>query len=247
MRSGSGAGQDAGNGGHRVMERVGWLRNDPLFRRLPDDDLIWLARCSRSIDLSSGELLFLEGDECQGFYIVERGTIRLSKAPSSSSHAFGREQVIRLMRTGDSFNEVPVFDDGPNPVTAEAATDTTVTIVPKTQVRDLVRRSPEFAEIVIAIMAQRLRHMMALLEDIAMRDVAGRVAKILLQAQQPADGVGAGLVEGQRLTQREIAEMAGTAREVVGRVLKRFEKAGAVAVSRGRVRILDRALLEEMV
>jgi CRP/FNR family transcriptional regulator len=73
------------------------------------------------------------------------------------------------------------------------------------------------------------------------------VAKILLQSIGPDEGVGAGSDQRARLTQREIAEMAGTAREVVARTLKVFEREGAIAVDQGRITILDPAQLESMI
>jgi CRP-like cAMP-binding protein len=224
--------------------RLHRLKQDPLFETLPADELEVLARVSRTQCLAPGEVLLLEGDECRALYIVDRGTVRLSKSSSSSAYGFGREQTIRLMVPGDSFNEVPVFDDGPNPVTAEAVEESSVIVVPKREVQALVERSPEFAGVIIKIMAQRLRHMLAMIEDVSMRDVTGRVAKILLQVQQPSAGVGAGVTTGRRLTQREIAEMAGTAREVVARALKKMERTGAVSVQRGNVQILDSELLQ---
>lgn len=227
-----------------VSVRLQRLRDDPMFQALPDDELEWLARVSRTQALSPGEVLLLEGDECQAMYIVDRGTIRLSKSSSSSAYGFGREQTIRLMGAGDSFNEVPVFDDGTNPVTAEALDEACVIIISRKDVQDLVARSPEFAGVIIKIMSQRLRHMLAMIEDVSMRDVTGRVAKILMQISHPSVGVGAGISTGRHLTQREIAEMAGTAREVVARALKKMERAGAVTVRRGDVQILDPELLE---
>ncbi len=239
------------NGRHRSARdeanftvRLERLKQEPMFQALPAEELDWLARVSRIQRLAPGEVLLLEGDCCRGLYIVDRGTIRLSKSSSSSAFGFGREQTIRLMVPGDSFNEVPVFDDGANPVTAEAIDDASVIVVPKKDVQDLVDRSPEFAGLIIKIMSQRLRHMLAMIEDVSMRDVTGRVAKILLQVQHPTVGVGAGVTTGRRLTQREIAEMAGTAREVVARVLKKMERTGAVSIRRGDVQILDPELLE---
>ena len=230
------------NGSYTV--RLMRLSQDPLFEVLPCDELQWLARVSRTQCLAPGEVLLLEGDQCHAMYIVEHGTVRLSKASSSSAFGFGREQTIRLMGPGDSFNEVPVFDGGVNPVTVEALDETCVIVVPKREVQDLVERSSDFASVIIRIMSQRLRHMLAMIEDVSMRDVTGRVAKILLQVQQPTVGVGAGVKTGRRLTQREIAEMAGTAREVVARALKKMERAGAVTAHRGDVHILDAELLE---
>jgi CRP-like cAMP-binding protein len=226
--------------------RLKRLRQEPLFEVLPVDELEWLARVSRTQCLTPGEVLLLEGDECRAMYIVDRGMVRLSKSSSSSAFGFGREQTIRLMGPGESFNEVPVFDDGVNPVTVEAMEDTRVIVIPKKEVQDLVARSSEFSSVIIRIMTQRLRHMLAMIEDVSMRDVTGRVAKILLQVQHPTVGVGAGITNERRLTQREIAEMAGTAREVVARALKKMEKTGAIVVQRGQVTILDLELLESL-
>ena len=224
--------------------RLERLRHDPMFQVLPGEELKWLASVSRTQTLAPGEVLLLEGDECRAMYLMERGTVRLSKSSSSSAYGFGREQTISLMRAGDSFNEVPVFDGGSNPVTVEALDDACVIVISRKDVQDLVVRSPEFAGVIIKIMSQRLRHMLAMIEDVSMRDVTGRVAKILLQVKHPSVGVGAGVSNGRRLTQREIAEMAGTAREVVARALKKMERAGAVIVRRGEVQILDPEMLE---
>lgn len=230
--------------GDSVKRRLLRLEQEEMFRELPHDELQWLARISRTQEVESGELLFLEGNDCHGLYIVDSGTIRLSKSSSSAAFGYGREQTIHLMTAGESFNEVPVFDGGANPVTAEALEDSRVILVPKSEVRDLVQRSHQFAGVIITIMAERLRHFLAMVEDVSMRDVTGRVAKILLQVDHPSAGVGAGLTNGRRLTQREIAEMAGTAREVVARILKKMERTGAISMSRGKVKILDAELLE---
>jgi CRP-like cAMP-binding protein len=229
-----------------VENRLSRLQRDPMFQSLPVAELEWLSCVSRTQEYSAGEILLLEGGVCQGLYIVDEGMIRLSKASTSCAVGFGREQTIRFMGPGESFNEVPVFDDGPNPVTAEAIEPSRVILVPKQEVQDLVQRSPEFAGFIIKIMSQRLRHMVAMIEDVSMRDVTGRVAKILLQMTRPSEGVGAGLVQGRKITQREIAEMAGTAREVVARALKKLERAGAISVHRGDVKILNGELLESL-
>lgn len=231
----------------RCAERLEPFQQHPMFRKLPYEELVWLARVSRTQRYRVGEVIALEGDECPGMYVVESGTVRLVKGSSSSAFGFGREQTIQLLGRGDSFNEVPVFDGGTNLVTAEAVNDVSVILVTKKDVQSLASRCPDFADLVINVMSQQLRHMLAMVEDISMRDVTGRVAKILRQAETPLDGVGSGIVTGQRLTQREIAWMAGTAREVVARALKKMERAGAVRINRGKVEIVDAALLESFI
>ena len=95
---------------------------------------------------------------------------------------------------------------------------------------------------VIRVLASRLRHLVELVEDLSFRNVNARVAKILLQHAHEATAT-----EGhKRLTQQQMATMAGTAREMVGRALKGLEQAGAIRVERGRIVILDRKLLERL-
>lgn len=229
-----------------VDGRLVALRKLPLFTSLDDGDLATLACRMRVRIYSPGEIVFLEGQECQGLYLVESGVIRIFTQSHGAEPGVSREQTLRVMAAGDSFNEVPVFDDGPNPASAQAMEESQVLLLPKDAVRQMLRANPTFAEAVLGLFAGRLRHMVAMVADLSFRHVAGRVAKILLQSIQPNPGVGAGAGRATRLTQQEMAEMAGTAREVVARALKEFERQGAIAIDHGRVTILDRARLETL-
>lgn len=218
---------------------VDMLRQVPYFRELAASDLSAIARCVITCTYQADEILFLEGDECRGLYIVRTGLVRIFKTSPDS-----REQVLRLMGPGDSFNEVPVFDGKPNPASVQAMEPTTVLLLPKRDVQRLVRENPAFAATVIAIFASRLRHLVTLVEDLSFRHVTARVAKIILQATHPIEGVGAGAHRQRRLTQQQMAEMGGTAREVVGRALKVLEEAGAIRIERGHVVVLNPEILE---
>jgi CRP-like cAMP-binding protein len=152
----------------------------------------------------------------------------------------GREQVLRIMQPGDTFNEVPVFDGGENPASVEALDAVSLYVLPVEDMQRLILQVPAISANVIRILASRLRHLVGLVEDLSFRHVTGRVAKILLQ-----HGRDTGASPG-RLTQQEMATMAGTAREMVGRALKGLEQAGAIKMERGRIVILDREALERL-
>ena len=109
-----------------------------------------------------------------------------------------------------------------------------------------LREYPAVAEAVVQVFASRLRHLVALVEDLSFRQVTARVARIVLQSVSPHEGVGAGVGGRVRVTQREIAEMAGTSREVVARALKALEDAGAIDARRGEIQIVDDALLNTL-
>jgi CRP/FNR family transcriptional regulator len=221
-----------------VRRRAGLLRACPLFAGAGADEIADLARAAQAHDYNPGEILFLQGEPCRGIYVVESGLIKIFKQISTQPDG-GREQTVRLIAQGQTFNEVPAFDGGANPVSAQALEPSSVLLVPRDAVAQIVRASRGFGQTVILDLAQRIRHMLMLVEDLSMRPVSSRVAKILLQSIEPADGIGAGAQSCARLTQREIADMAGTAREVVARTLRDLERQEVISFRRGRIEILD--------
>lgn len=209
------------------------LRGVPYFARLADETLGEIVGLAVVRRFGRGDIVFLEGARCDGLYLLRAGRIRIYKTSPE-----GREQVLAIVGPGETFNEVPVFDDGPNPASAQALDDAEAYLLLKSDIKALLLRSPTFAAAVVQTFASRLRQLATLVEDLSFRHVTGRVAKLIL-----ASGEGDPAV---RFTQQQMAAMAGTAREVVGRVLKSLEQDGIIAVERGRVVVLDRARLEAL-
>lgn len=214
-----------------------FLRQIPYFAGLSDPELERVRPLVRARSFQRGDVILLEGEPCQAIYFVRTGRVKVFKTSPE-----GKEQVLKIMKAGDTFNEVPVFDCGPNPASVEAMDDTSVYLISGGDMQRLMREIPAISSNVIRILASRLRHLVELVEDLSFRHVTGRVAKILLQHARDssaADG-------GSRLTQQQMATMAGTAREMVGRALKGLEQAGAIRIDRGRIAILNRELLERL-
>ena len=210
------------------------LRSLPsaFFTDLALEDLEALGAAMFQRRYPAGQVVLLEGAASSVLYVVQAGRLKLYKTSPK-----GREQVLRLLRPGDMFNEVAVFDDGPNPASAQAIEDCTLYLLRK---RDLVRFVAERPGIALAItrtFARRLREALALVEDLAFRDVTSRLAKILLEGQ---DG------GAPRLTQELLAAMAGSRREVVGRALKALSQEGAIKLERGRIHVRDSKALERL-
>jgi CRP/FNR family transcriptional regulator len=203
-----------------------------FFDDLPADDLEALGSAMFQRRYPAGQIVLLEGAASSVLYVVQAGRLKLYKTSPR-----GREQVLRLLRPGDMFNEVAVFDDGPNPASAQAIEDCTLYLLRR---RDLVRFVSERPGIALAVtrtFARRLREALALVEDLAFRDVTSRLAKILLEGQNGA---------APRLTQELLASMAGSRREVVGRALKALSQERAIKLERGRIHVLDRDALERL-
>jgi CRP/FNR family cyclic AMP-dependent transcriptional regulator len=186
-----------------------------------------------------GETILIEGESSDEMLVVLTGRVKISRVSAE-----GREQVLRYVPAGGSFNEVPVFDGGPNPASATAAEPSDLLVISREQIQALMKANPEIAEVIIQSLASRLRHLVELVEDLSFRQVTPRVARVLLQSVAPHPGVGAGFDGSRRFSQRELAEMVGTSREVVARALRTLEDAGAIAIERGAIRIVDASLLD---
>ncbi|MGH2365758.1 MAG: Crp/Fnr family transcriptional regulator [Chloroflexota bacterium] len=203
------------------------------FRALPEDDLAEVARSVHTRLYAAGQVIILEGDECPGLYIVRTGRVRVYKASPS-----GKQQVLRIMTPVDSFNDVPVFDGGANPASAAAMDeDTQLAFLSKADAERLQRTRPSFGPAMLRVFATRLRHLAGLVEDLSFHSVRARLARALIQS---AEG------EVSRLTQRELADMVGTAREVAGRELRQMEAEGLIRLGRGRMELLDTRRLERV-
>ena len=217
------------------------VREIPYFAGLRPEELEQVRGRVGLKRLEKSEILFLEGDPCRAVFFVHSGRIKIYKTSPE-----GREQVLRIMKRGDTFNEVPVFDGGPNPATAQAIERSSVRYVRKDDLLAIVREYPVVAETVLGHFAGMLRHVTTLVEDLSFRHVTGRLAKALLH--YAAEMAEAGPQDGarRRLTQQELAAMVGTAREVIGRSLRAMESAGAIRFDGHRIVITNRSILEDM-
>jgi len=181
------------------------------------------------------EIVLLEGESAANLYFVASGVVKMFK-----TSAEGKEQILSIVRPGESFNDVPIFDGGPNPASARAMGPVLLYGIKKNDMEAILRNHPQVALNVIKVLANRVRHFVSLVEDLSFKHVIGRVAKILLEH------VGGQTGRGPRLTQQEMAAMAGTAREVVGRSLKALEEEGAIKLDRHRIIITDKEALKEI-
>jgi CRP-like cAMP-binding protein len=188
------------------------------------------------LSFSPGEILFLEGEPCRGLYLVYSGRIRVFKSSPD-----GREQVLLIAKPGDSFNDVPIFDGGPNPASSSALELSVVYLIPKGVFLSLVADCPP-ALAILKVFAARLRHLTSVVEDLSFRSVVNRLARLLLDLAVIKEGT----APVPRLTQDEMAARVGSVRDVIGRALKALEAAGAIQMEGHRIYVIDRGKLKKM-
>lgn len=207
-----------------------YLRRIRLFADLDDAELAHLAAATVTRRYGRGEVIEVEGERVSALRIVRSGIVKLL-----TTSVDGREQVLRLVPTGHSFNLVALIDGEPNPATAVALDQATIYTLDGAVVLALIERRPEVAKAALAALAASTREMIGLAKDLALRHVTERVARLLLEQER----AGCERCRRHYLTQQEMATIVGTAREMVGRTLHEFQAAGIISLDRGHVTVVD--------
>jgi CRP/FNR family cyclic AMP-dependent transcriptional regulator len=187
-------------------------------------------------NIPRGELLFMESEPADSLYFLMAGVVKLFK-----TSAQGKEQIISLARPHDVLNDISIFDNGLNAVSAQAMSPVALYGIKKDSLQTVMQQYPQVTARIVKALASRTRQLIELVEDLSFKHVLGRVVKILLE--YAVDGTGS----GQRLTQQEMAAMAGTAREVVARSLKALEERGLIGMERHRIKIKDKKALQDII
>ncbi len=208
-------------------ERIGLLRRLPYFASLDEATLQAIAACALRRTYRAGEVVLLAGEPCAGLFVVQSGRLKIIRTSLE-----GREQIVHFAGPGESFNDVPVFDGGPNPATVLAIEDSAVLIIESLTMSDLFDRYPQLARMVVRALAARCRQLIAMIEDLSLRSVTARLAGLLLnQAACP---------ESPMLTRAQMAARLGTVREMISRSLRELERDGLVRLDRSNIVIADR-------
>ncbi len=213
-----------------------FLRSTPYFANL--DGATEISRIGKYLfekNAEKGELILAEGDAPAAMYFVVSGAVKMFKTSPD-----GKEQILCIVRKGESFNDVPAFDGSPNTASAQAMVPSLLYGISRSDLEAIIRQHPQVAMNVSRVMAKQVRQLGTLVEDLSFKNVTSRVAKILLE--HAGDGSG----ERPRLTQQDMAAMAGTAREVVGRSLKALEGEGILKIDRHRIVVKDKSALKQV-
>jgi CRP-like cAMP-binding protein len=212
-----------------------FIKSIPYFSSLSPAQLDSLRGLIFETTADRGEFIVLESELAEALYFVVSGVVKVFK-----TSADGREQILQIVRPGESFNDAPVLDGGPNPASAQAMGPVVLYGIKNSDMGAILRTHPQVALNVIQVLSQKLRHLVSLVEDLSFKHVTARLAKILLE--YAGDGV---VPTKPRLTQQEMAAMAGTAREMIGRSLKELEDEGIIRLEHHRIVVSDKEALKK--
>ena len=216
------------------MDKSGILEKFSFYREAPPALRGKIAEEGAIAALPAGATFYREGETCENFAVVGHGNIRVFKTAES-----GREMTLYHVQDGQPclVNMLCILLSRPAMATAAVEAPTEAVVLHGATFRNWVNEHAVVRSYVFETMAQRLTELMTLAEEIAFAKMDRRVAGLLIQRFSRNRAFAA--------THEELAVELGTAREVVSRLLKDFERMGAIAMARGRLELRNASLLRD--
>jgi CRP-like cAMP-binding protein len=222
------ADQSAGDA-DQILARAG------LFQGIERSAVTALTKQLQPVDFAPGHVIFAEGEPGDRLYIIISGKVKIGRR-----YPDGRENLLTITGPSDMFGELSIFDPGPRTSTATTITEVRAVSMDRDALRAWIADRPEIAEQLLRVLARRLRRTNNNLADLIFTDVPGRVAKQLLQlTQRFGTREGGAMRLTHDLTQEELAQLVGAARETVNKALADFAHRGWIQLDGKSLLICD--------
>lgn len=214
---------------------LAYLKKNPLFKNLSDEELRVLALSLSEHTLQAGEQIFRQGDPGDAMYIIRSGRVKVFILDEG-----GREIVLDIYGEGDFFGEFAMLDEQPRSAGVEALEATQLFSLSRLDFFAAVRQCPEIAIGVMRELVARLRHTTGYAESLAFLNIFGRVALRLVElADRYGRPVEGGILVDVSLPPEELAGLAGVEARSIGNVLRFYANSNLIRVDGDRVTILD--------
>ncbi len=210
----------------------------PIFNGLPEDQMVAIKKIAAEKVFNKGEIIFSEGDEGHGFFVIAEGRVKVFKVSTE-----GKEQILHIFGPGQPFGEVPVFAGQKFPANAQAIEKTRVLFFLRVSIVNLITANPSLALNMLAVMSKKLRQFAIQIENLSLKDMPARLASYLLlhaDEQDKDDVVTLKISKGQ------LASTLGTIPETLSRVFAKLSGQNLISVAGKRITLLDRSGLEDL-
>ena len=212
-----------------------YLTKLPYFSRLEPKQLGTLTTDAVHFVFFPDEVIFLEGDNSRGLWIIQDGNVKITKLSLE-----GNEYILHLLGTGDSFNDIAALDGGPTPANAIAMSPVSTWLLPTDTMGRALDRYPEIAQAALKMMGARIRALGHQIEDLTLYPVMVRLARFLLaQAENPS-------LSSPGVTRAAIAAHLATTPETISRALAKLQDAGTIRFDRHKIIIVNVELLKSV-
>ncbi len=213
-----------------------FLANIQLWRGLPQDQLDALAKIAIAKTYRKGEVIFEDGDEGRGFFVVKSGRVKVYKLSTD-----GKEQILHFFGDGEHFAEVPAFDGQCFPASAATVEKSELLFFPRSDFLALLEQHPTLAIDMLAIFARHLRRMAQIVENLSFKEVPGRLAGYLLYL---SDRNNTGEEVVLDMTKAQLAAFLGTIPETLSRVFAKMSQDGLISIDSSKIKLLNRQRLK---
>jgi CRP/FNR family transcriptional regulator len=215
-----------------LERRIKTLKSNEYFDDLAEGMLKDISGRMHLREYQRGDILFWEGDPCEGLHIIEQGSAKIFRLSPQ-----GRQYIVRILQEGDTFAEVPAFDGAMNPVNVEALENCSVWVIDSMMLRELLKTDSIFAQKVLVNFGRMLRGLVHKVSEMAFYQVTHRLARLIEELPQERTA--------PHWTQEQLAARLGTVREVVARSLKELERSGAISIEDRRIQIADKEIFRQ--
>jgi CRP-like cAMP-binding protein len=218
------------------------LRRCPLFAGLKEDDLKRIRAIASLRQIEKKEILFSDGEETRGFYVILSGKVKLYKVSPE-----GKEQILHIVSAPDAFAEAALFLEGTYPAFAEAMTDCQLLYFPKRDFIQLIEKNPRLSINMIVTLSHYLKRFASLIEELSLKEVSSRIAKYIIDLSMKSSREGKGPKEVELdLSKTQLALKLGTISETLSRTLAKMKAKKIIDVNKNKIIILNREALEEL-
>jgi CRP/FNR family cyclic AMP-dependent transcriptional regulator len=208
------------------------LRTFPLFQGLPEDRLAAVARCAMMRRIPRGQAVVHAGDRTDFIYFILTGSLKVTVSDED-----GREVILSILGQGELFGEMGMFGEQPRSATVLAVVPADLVQISKQDFRRVMEENFDIAWRIMTNLAERLRNADRKIESLALMDVYGRVARLLLDMSEP---VGSEVIVTRKISKQDIAKMIGASREMVSRVMKDLGLQGLIEETDRGIILRDR-------
>jgi len=206
-----------------MLTNLELIRRAPLFAMLTEEQIAAFADAVVKRRFKRGETIVEHGKKTDALFVLVNGRARVVAADRE-----GHEVILATLYPGDQIGEMSLIDDLPHSATVRADMQTDVLILGRAEFLRCLPENTSIAYVVMRGLVHRLRHADRKIESLALMDVYGRVARVLLEAaEKMPDG---GLLIREKISRRDIAKMVGASREMVSRVMKDLQESGLIEV-----------------
>ncbi len=188
------------------------LETISLFSKVSPEALQRLEQLSTIRKYPKNTVLFIEGDDSSHLFIIKTGKVSVY-----SSSEDGRQVILNYLSEGECFGELSLVDGKPRSASVSTLTPCEMIVISRTSFQELMRTDHEFLLGVTEALAEHVRNLTDNVKDLALLDVYGRVSNVLEKLSNDN-----GIIQGLKLTHKDIAEMVGSSREMVSRIMKQL-------------------------